>query len=160
MQRSDPAAARFACVPIIRNAARYLKPQSDTSPPAATVPVPATANPGSPAPHAKAPAMSPETSTLLLRVAQTWPLPGLGLLALPDGPTPYLAAGSLHTALAVEVRLPDGSRHPGGLATVEEVSRPDDAAGPTCGLLLDLRSTRGLPVCTTIWLAEPAPDSE
>ena len=56
--------------------------------------------------------MSRETPLLLLRVAATWALPGLGLLALADGPTPYLAACALHTALAVEVWLPDGTRHP------------------------------------------------
>lgn len=99
--------------------------------------------------------MPPETSTLLLRVATAWPLPGLGLLALPDGPTPYLAACPLHTALAVEVRLPDGSRHP-GLATVEEVSHAA-AAGPTNGLLLDLALARELPAGTTIWLVGQAP---
>lgn len=92
---------------------------------------------------------------LLLRVAAAWPLPGLGLLALPDGPTPYLAACRLHTALAVEVRWPDGTCHT-GQATVEEVSRPTDAAGPNSGLLLDLGPTRELPVGTTIWLARPA----
>ena len=92
---------------------------------------------------------------LLLRVAAAWPLPGLGLLALPDGPTPYLAACRLHMALAVEVRWPDGTCHT-GQATVEEVSRPTDAAGPNSGLLLDLGPTRELPVGTTIWLARPA----
>ena len=90
---------------------------------------------------------------LLLRVATAWPLPGLGLLALPDGPTPYLAACALHTALAVEARLPDGTRH-AGQATVEEISRAPDAAGPasTSSLLLDLGFARELPAGTTIWL--------
>ena len=103
--------------------------------------------------------MPSQTPILLLRVAQAWPLPGLGLLVLPDAPTPHLAAYALHTALAVTAHLPDGSRQP-GLATVEEMSRPDDAAGHTRGLLLDLQGRRGLPVGTTIWLAEPAPGGE
>lgn len=99
--------------------------------------------------------MSTSPPTLLLRVAAAWPLPGLGLLALPDGPTPYLAALSLHTALPVEVHLPDGTRLR-GLATVEEVSRP--AAAPASGLLLDLGITRELPEGTTVWLAASPPD--
>ena len=54
--------------------------------------------------------MTTEPAHLLLRVATAWPLPGLGLLVLPAGPTPYLAAYPLHTALAVEACLPDGTR--------------------------------------------------
>ena len=99
--------------------------------------------------------MTTEPAHLLLRVATAWPLPGLGLLVLPAGPTPYLAACPLHTALAVEACLPDGTRV-SGVATVEEVSRPADAA-PTSGLLLDLGPTRELPGGTTIWLVGPAP---
>lgn len=95
--------------------------------------------------------MSPAVPILLLRVAATWPLPGLGLLALPDGPTPYLAACALHSAHAVVLELPGGSRQP-GLATVEEVVRPDDSTGPQRGLLLDLGTTRELPIGTSIWL--------
>ena len=93
---------------------------------------------------------------LLLRVAATWPLPGLGLLVLPDGPTPYLAACALHTALAVTSVRPDGTRH-GGVATVEEVTRPD--AGPTCGLLLDFGAAVALPPGTEIWLNKHRPDN-
>ena len=51
------------------------------------------------------------SETMLLRVVASRPLPGLGLLALPDGPTPYLAACGLHTALAIEAHLPDGTCH-------------------------------------------------
>lgn len=103
--------------------------------------------------------MTPEPPLLLLRVAVAWPLPGLGLLALPEAPTPHLAAYALHTALAVAVQLPDGTRKPGH-ATVEEVSRPDEAAGPTRGLLLDLAGIRELPVGTAIWLVGPTPDTD
>ncbi|MCI1190101.1 hypothetical protein MON38_21970 [Hymenobacter sp. DH14] len=99
--------------------------------------------------------MNPDDPRFLLRVAAAWPLPGLGLLALPEGPTPYLAACGLHTALAVVVRLPDGTCQP-GFATVEEVSRPDDDV-PTRGLLLDVAGLRELPRGTTIGLAGPGP---
>ncbi|GAB3854034.1 hypothetical protein GCM10028822_23500 [Hymenobacter terrigena] len=91
------------------------------------------------------------SSGLLLRVATTWPLPGLGLLALPDGLTPLLLPYALHTALAITALLPDGT-HQSGTATVEEVSRPDDAAGPVRGLLLDMSTTSPLPPGTEIWL--------
>ena len=92
--------------------------------------------------------------TLLMRVAAAWPLPGLGLLLLPEGPTPYLTAQPLHTALTVEVHLPDGSQQQ-GIATVEEVHHAA-AAGPASGLLLDLGPAREVPVDSTIWLAAPA----
>ena len=92
---------------------------------------------------------------LLLHVAQAWPLPGLGLLVLPAGPTPCLAACGLHTALAVAAHLPDGTRH-AGTASVEEVSRPDDVTGPTRGLLLDLGTAEHLPPGADIWLTGPA----
>ena len=87
---------------------------------------------------------------LLLRVAAAWPLPGLGLLALPDGPTPHLAGYPLHTALAVLVAEPGGSPLP-ATATVEEVTRADRTER---GLLLDA----GVAGCellpgTEIWLA-------
>ena len=90
---------------------------------------------------------------LLLRVAATWPLPGLGLLALPDGPTAYLNACDLHTTLAIEAHLPDGTHH-SGVATVEEVARPEATVR---GLLLNLGPSRKLPAGTAIWLAGPAP---
>jgi hypothetical protein len=88
--------------------------------------------------------------TLLLRIAATWSLPGLGLLAIAAGPTPYLAGYPLHTALAVEAVLPAGQRHQ-ATATVEEVSRD---AGPERGLLLDFGIVVELPAGTEIWLAE------
>ena len=99
--------------------------------------------------------MTPETPFLLLRVGAAWALPGLGLLVLPDGPTPYLAACDLHTALAIEVHLPDGTRRSGS-ATVEEVSRPE-ATMRSLLLDLDLELNGGLSVGTTIWLARLAP---
>ena len=100
--------------------------------------------------------MPAETPLLLLCVAATWALPGLGLLALPDGPTPHLTSYDLHTALAVEARLPNGTCHV-GTATVEEVSRADDTDGPARGLLLDFGAVQQFPMGTTIWLVGLAP---
>ena len=95
-------------------------------------------------------------AVLLLRVAAAWPLPGLGLLALPDGPAPALAAYDLHAALAVEAVLPGGARH-AATATVEEVTRPE-APDPTRGLLLDWEPALELPAGAEIWLAAAGPD--
>ncbi|WP_035557392.1 hypothetical protein [Hymenobacter sp. IS2118] len=90
------------------------------------------------------------TTCLLLRVAAAWPLPGLGLLALPAGPTPHLAGYALHTALAVELRRAVGTGC-SGTATVEEVTRPE---GAVRGLLLDLGAAdANLLPGTEIWLA-------
>ncbi|WP_210513827.1 hypothetical protein [Hymenobacter terricola] len=100
--------------------------------------------------------LPPPASLPLLRVAATWQLPGLGLLALPDGPTPPLAPFALHTALAVEARLPGGTRH-AAIATVEEVTRPEAPDAPARGLLLDFGAAVELPAGTEIWLvAVPA----
>ena len=90
---------------------------------------------------------------LLLRVATTWPLPGLGLLALPDGLTPRLATYPLHTALSVVAALPDGRRR-AAIATVEEITRPDTPGLPARGLLLDFEAVITLLPGTEIWLAE------
>ncbi|MDO7845260.1 hypothetical protein Q5H92_02750 [Hymenobacter sp. M29] len=95
-------------------------------------------------------------AVLLLRVAQAWPLPGLGLLALPDGPALALANHELHTALAVEAILPDGARYP-GMATVEEISRLGEVV-PSRGLLLDFSAPIEVPAGTEVWLAEPESD--
>ena len=75
--------------------------------------------------------MSSGSLLLLLRVATTWALPGLGLLALPEGATPLLSAHPLHTALAVTAVLPDGTHHL-GTATIEEVTRPGAAPPAAC----------------------------
>ncbi|MDO7850222.1 hypothetical protein Q4S41_01345 [Hymenobacter sp. CA1UV-4] len=95
-------------------------------------------------------------AVLLLRVAAVWPLPGLGLLVLSNGPAPALAAYALHTALAVEAVLPGGARRP-GMATVEEISRPE-APAPTRGLLLDFGAPTDVPADTEIWLVEERSD--
>lgn len=92
---------------------------------------------------------------LLLRVAASWPLPGLGLLVLPAQPTSALAAYALHSALAVEVWLPNCTVLQ-GKATVEEITRPAATAEPAQrALLLDLDGAVVLPPGTEIRLAEP-----
>ncbi|MBD2723002.1 hypothetical protein [Hymenobacter armeniacus] len=101
------------------------------------------------------PSTAPHTPPgLLLRVAAAWPLPGLGLLLLPQGPAPALAPYALHTALAVEARLPDGARH-AAVATVEEMTRPETPNAPTRGLLLDVGAAT-LPAGTEVWLTDAA----
>lgn len=97
--------------------------------------------------------MNVSAPTLLLRVAATWPLPGLGLLALPSGPTPHLTTYDLHMAIAAEALLPDGTRH-ATTATVEEITR---GAIPERGLLLDFGIAVALPVGSEIWLVPPPP---
>ena len=89
----------------------------------------------------------------LLRVAATWPLPGLGLLALPQAASAPLVPYALHTSLAVEATLPNGTRY-NGHATVEEITRPEESTMPVRGLLLDFATPVALPPGTTIWLAE------
>lgn len=92
---------------------------------------------------------------LLLRVATTWPLPGLGVLVLPTGPTPHLAGYPLHTTLGLEVAPPDATRYI-ATATVEEIMRDDAPDGPTRALLLDITEAELLPPGTEIWLTAPA----
>jgi hypothetical protein len=92
-------------------------------------------------------------SLLLLRVAATWSVPGLGLLALPDGPTPHLDACPLHTALAIEAELPAGTRLR-AVATVEEVTRPESTDASVRGLLLDFGTAVTLPPGSQIFTSE------
>jgi hypothetical protein len=91
------------------------------------------------------------SEVLLLQVAATWPLPGLGLLVLPAGPTPALAGYALHTALTVRLDLSDEPVI--ATATVEEVSH---TAGPGPALLLHDVAQMALPGGTAIWLVEAA----
>jgi len=93
---------------------------------------------------------------MLLRISAVWPLPGLGLLALPEGPTPYLANLALHTALAISVAIPQDTIY-AGIATVEEITRGDETVR---GLLLQLPDgLPPLPAGTEIWQAEAPPDA-
>jgi hypothetical protein len=89
---------------------------------------------------------------MLLRVLAAWPLPGLGLLVLPDGPTPHLDAYALHTALMVEMVWPDGPRQ-AAIATVEEITRAETGAAAARGLLFD-DSVAELSPGASVWLVE------
>ncbi|MDO7875318.1 hypothetical protein Q5H93_11290 [Hymenobacter sp. ASUV-10] len=89
------------------------------------------------------------TEALLLRVQAAWPLPGLGLLVLPAGPTPALAGYALHAALTVRLELPDGPAV--ATATVEEVSH---GAAPVQALLLHDLAQTAVPGGTAVWLVE------
>ena len=91
---------------------------------------------------------------LLLRVATAWPVPGLGLLALPSGSTPHLLPYALHTAVAVATTGPDGHRYE-ATATVEEITQPG-ATASVRGLLLDVGTILDLLPGTEIWLREGA----
>jgi hypothetical protein len=93
-----------------------------------------------------------DSPTLLLRVATAWAVPGLGLLALPDGADDALRAYALHTALPIEARLPGGPVT--GTATVEEVEREGVAS---YGLLLDLGALATMPPGTEIWQVPASP---
>ncbi|OGX84224.1 hypothetical protein [Hymenobacter glacialis] len=95
-----------------------------------------------------------DSTVLLLRIAATWPLPGLGLLALPEGATPRLVSYPLHTPLAVAAVLPNGRTHR-GQATVEEIAR---TVSVERGLLLDFSPVliEQLAAGTEIWLLEEA----
>ena len=94
------------------------------------------------------------TPLLLLRVANTLPVPGLGLLALPDGPTPQLERYALHTTLAVEATGPGGFRQT-AVATVEEITT--SANTPKRGLLLNFEPPMALLSGAEIWLSETGP---
>lgn len=93
-------------------------------------------------------------SQLLLVVAATLRLPGLGTLLTARPGAALLAALPLHAHLQVELRLPAG---PLVLpATVEELQRPADAPGAEAPadyvLLLDADGVGELPAGTEVWL--------
>jgi hypothetical protein len=89
--------------------------------------------------------------TLLLRVATTWSLPGLGLLAIPAGSTPQLQPYALHTALVVVAIGPNDERRI-GTATVEEITQLNQYSESVRGLLLDFNGPVELLPGAEIWL--------
>jgi hypothetical protein len=92
----------------------------------------------------------PSSDLLLLRVAATWFLPGLGVLVVPAGATPRLANYPLHTALGVVAEVAGGTLAP-ATATVEEITREGTT---NWALLLDfgrLARPRCCPVPTSGW---------
>jgi len=97
----------------------------------------------------------PASDLLLLRVAATWFLPGLGVLVVPAGATPRLANYPLHTALAVVAEVAGGILAP-ATATVEEITREGTAKW---ALLLDFGAAGVPPLLpgTGIWLVEETP---
>lgn len=99
--------------------------------------------------------MTPE---LLLIVAESYRLTGLGLLAIGRQPTPLLREFALHTKLEVNLLFPDG-RQQSVPASVEEMSRPLEPAGPQAPptaltaavLVLESERLTDLPPDTEIW---------
>jgi hypothetical protein len=86
-------------------------------------------------------------------VARSLRLPGLGLLLLPTTPPPdWLAAFSLHTALALRLHRP-GQPPLSVIATIEELAHADEP--PARALLLDA-DPPGL-VTSQAWLELLAP---
>ena len=89
--------------------------------------------------------------TLLLRVAAAWPVPGLGLLLLPDAQaSTVLHIYPLHTALRIVAHRPDGAPWQ-ATATVEEVAHGD---ARQYGLLVTIDEADAAPAGTEVWLAE------
>jgi hypothetical protein len=88
------------------------------------------------------------TEKLLFRVAKSFPLPGLGILLLPDMPPQALAAPALHTALPLTLRYPGGHTET-TVATIEEIAR---AGCPTTrALLLTQPEAAPAPAGTEVW---------
>lgn len=90
------------------------------------------------------------TNHLLMRVARSFALPGLGVLLLPETMAPALLSFDLHTALALTLHLPDGAEAT-TIATVEEISQPD--APETRALLLTQEGAAPVPAGTEVWWA-------
>ncbi|SMB99392.1 hypothetical protein SAMN00120144_0171 [Hymenobacter roseosalivarius DSM 11622] len=90
------------------------------------------------------------TPQLLLVVAESYHLTGLGLLAIARRSEPLLRQFALHTKLEVRLVFPNGHQQlvP---ASVEEISRPADSASPDAVLLLESEVVTDLPPGTEIW---------
>lgn len=87
---------------------------------------------------------------LLLTVAHSFRVPGLGVMALPAEPAPRLLPLALHSPLAATVVFGDG-RTESVAATVEEIEH----LGTTRrGLLLEFATPTSLPPGTRIVSAE------
>lgn len=98
---------------------------------------------------------------LLLIVAESYWLTGLGILAIARQSEPPLRAFALHTKLAVSLTFPDGHQQTVP-ASVEEISRPVEAPGEAPAthtdavLLLESELVMDLPPGTAIWWAPGA----
>lgn len=102
------------------------------------------------------------TSQLLLIVAESYRLTGLGVLAIGRPPEPVLRQFALHTKLEVRLHFPDG-HHQVVVASVEEMARPANTASPNtlpatqtdAVLLLESDAVADLPPGTEIrWAGE------
>ena len=98
------------------------------------------------------------TSHLLLRVTGSFSLTGLGVLLLGDAAAGPLLHLDLHTVWPVRLVWPDGSAHD-AVASVEEVSRPDDEAAPdpARALLLTHEGAAPVPPGTRVYRLPEAP---
>ena len=98
------------------------------------------------------------TSQLLLTVADSYRLTGLGVLAVGRRAEPVLGQFALHTKLEVQLIFPNG-HHQQVPASVEEMSRSSESATPkalvtsltTAVLLLESELLTDLPPGTEIW---------
>ncbi|MDU0370483.1 hypothetical protein ACFPAF_08785 [Hymenobacter endophyticus] len=85
---------------------------------------------------------------LLFEVVESFSLTGLGVLLLPANPTLELQNLALHTALKVQLRFP-GGRQIAAVASVEEISRPQQAE--LGALLLTQEGAEPIPAGTEVW---------
>ena len=85
---------------------------------------------------------------LLFRVDKIFPLPGLGVLLLPETTVPALHKLDLYTALKLQLRYPSGHSQT-VLASVEEITREDASA--IRGLLLTQESLPMVALGTEVW---------
>lgn len=95
---------------------------------------------------------------LLLTVAESYRLPGLGLLAIGRRSEPVLRQFALHTKLEVQLLFPDGHQQTVP-ASAEEITRPLEATEPNATpaertdavVLLETELVTNLPPGTEIW---------
>ncbi|TYZ06272.1 hypothetical protein FY528_18715 [Hymenobacter lutimineralis] len=86
---------------------------------------------------------------------KSFSLPGLGVLLLAETMVSRLSELALHSALAVQLRYPDG-RAEAATATVEEVSREASTtteSSTTRALLLTHAEAAPVPAGTEVWWA-------
>ncbi|MCR5887186.1 hypothetical protein LRS06_05210 [Hymenobacter sp. J193] len=86
---------------------------------------------------------------------KSFSLPGLGVLLLPENPSSVLSELALYSALAVQLRYPDGHAE-AATATVEEVSRETTATTKSStvrALLLTHAEATPVPAGTEVWWA-------
>lgn len=85
---------------------------------------------------------------MLLRVSESFALPGVGVLLLAEAAAVHLERLPLHTALALVLRHPDGTEA-AAVASVEEIARP--GRPETRALLLTQEGAGTVPIGTEAW---------